>query len=217
MFTGIVQTQGQVLSLEKGDNFVQIRLITDSYMADKLTLGASIANNGVCLTVVDYKTLEDNRAQLTFDVIDETLKLTNLKQLESGTWVNLERSMKVGDEIGGHQVSGHIQTEATLIERLDSTNNCQLTYEVDSKWSPYLFEKGFIAVNGASLTLGKVDGGKFNLHLIPETLERTNIGQMKVGETANIEFDQQTVTIVQTIERLAESGKLTGFRLEKNN
>jgi riboflavin synthase len=208
MFTGIVQTKGYILSLNPGDNFVQVKVQTDAFMIDDLKLGASIANNGVCLTVVDFQLAKDNRAELTFDVIDETLKLTNLKHLEPGSWVNLERSMKVGDEIGGHQVSGHIQTEAVLVDKIESQDNCQLTFEVASQWQQYLFAKGFIGVNGASLTLGEVTAGRFNLHLIPETLQRTNIGEIKLGETANIEFDQQTVTLVDTIKRLAQSGEL---------
>lgn len=211
MFTGIVQSQGEVLSLNPGENFVQITMKVESWVVNNLQLGASVANNGTCLTVVAFEHLDEKSASMTFDVIDETLKQTNLGKLEVGSLVNIERSMKVGDEIGGHQVSGHIQAQAKLIERIDSEDNCEMTFELDEKWGAYLFAKGFIAVNGISLTLGEVEKGHFKLHLIPETLARTNLGTMHEGDSVNIEFDQQTVTIVDTIERLAASGKLQGM------
>lgn len=206
MFTGIVQSTGLVKSIETGDNFKHFSIEVDLALIDGLNKGASVANNGVCLTAVKFFPVNENRAVIEFDVIDETLRLSNLDHLTEQSYVNIERSMKAGDEIGGHLVSGHVHSCATLINRIDSTDNCQLNFIIDAKWKKYLFAKGFIAVNGASLTLGDVinteNGCQFTLHLIPETLQRTNLGTLNVGQRVNIEIDQQTMTIVDSIERI---------------
>ncbi|WP_371372617.1 riboflavin synthase subunit alpha [Thalassotalea aquiviva] len=206
MFTGIVQCTGTVKSIETRNNFKHFCIEIPRRLIDGLEMGASIANNGVCLTVVGFKSCDNERAEIEFDVIDETLKLTNLAEVCVGSQINIERSMKVGDEIGGHIVSGHIHGTATLLRRIDSEDNCQLDFSLASSWAKYLFHKGFIAINGASLTLGKVveqaDHVVFSLHLIPETLQRTNLGALSVGESVNIEIDQQTITIVDSIERI---------------
>ncbi|WNC74066.1 riboflavin synthase subunit alpha [Thalassotalea psychrophila] len=204
MFTGIVQSTGQVNSIKIGDNFKHIEILVPIQLISKLETGASVANNGVCLTAVSFSKLDSKSAVIGFDIIDETLRVTNLDSLVTGSLVNVERSMKVGDEIGGHMVSGHIHTMATLVERLDSTDNCQLNFVINSNWTKYIFAKGFIAVNGASLTLGEVRTLKngdceFTLHLIPETLERTNLTVLKLGDKVNIEIDQQTMTIVDSL------------------
>lgn len=197
MFTGIVQTQATVAKLEDADEFRQLTLaVKPEYLTD-LAIGASIAVNGCCLTVVHFS--EDT---VSFDVIDETLRLTNLSDLSVGGTVNLERSLKVGDEIGGHQVSGHIHCQGTLVEVEQSDNNWAGWVEVPEAFSPYLFAKGFIAVNGASLTIGDVNNNSFSLHLIPETLRLTNLSDAVLGTQLNIEFDQQTITIVDSVERL---------------
>ncbi|MEW6999202.1 riboflavin synthase subunit alpha [Colwelliaceae bacterium BS250] len=206
MFTGIVQSTGQVKSIVNGDNFKHFVVIVPLALLENLQIGASVANNGVCLTAVSFTAIDDEFGQIEFDVIDETLRLTNLNVIDLGHEVNIERSMKAGDEVGGHMVSGHIQTMATLIERIDTTDNCQLTFSIAKQWQKYLFAKGFVAVNGASLTLGDVkqmeSNTVFNLHLIPETLGRTNLGVVQKGEQVNIEIDQQTITIVDSIERI---------------
>ncbi|WOH38244.1 riboflavin synthase subunit alpha [Thalassotalea fonticola] len=209
MFTGIVQSTGQVKSIKVANNFKQVEVLVPLSLIDNLETGASVANNGVCLTAVGFSKVGDKSALISFDVIDETLRVTNLDSLVIGSLVNVERSMKVGDEIGGHIVSGHIHTMATLIERVDTTDNCQLKFVINSSWKKYIFAKGFIAVNGASLTLGDVrtlgnDDCEFNLHLIPETLERTNLSVLKIGNKVNIEVDQQTMTIVDSIERIMD-------------
>lgn len=208
MFTGIVQSTGEVKAIINGDDFKHFSVQVPLYLIDQLEVGASVANNGVCLTAVSSEKVNSGHGIIEFDVIDETLRLTNLSTLTVGSFVNIERSMKVGDEIGGHMVSGHIHTTAKLINRIDSADNCQLDFSLPSQWGKYLFAKGFIAVNGASLTLGKVssenDQQLFSLHLIPETLQRTNLGILKVGELVNIEVEQQTMTIVDSIERIMQ-------------
>lgn len=207
MFTGIVQSTGQVKLINEGDNFKRFVISVPLPLLDKLQTGASIANNGVCLTVVAFSKVDEDFGEIEFDVIDETLRLTNLNDVVVTDFVNVERSMKAGDEIGGHIVSGHIHSTATLIERLDSKNNCQLKFSIAGCWSKYLFGKGFIAVNGASLTLGEVIKTEpslceFYLHLIPETLSITNLDTLLLGKTVNIEIDQQTKTIVDSIDRI---------------
>lgn len=197
MFTGIIQTQAQVANIKDSDEFRHITLQTQPDFLGELKIGASIAINGCCLTVVHYT--EDT---VEFDVIDETLWLTNLSDLSKGSLVNLERSLKVGDEIGGHQVSGHIHCQGTLVEVEQSAHNWSGWVEVPEEFTAYLFAKGFIAVNGASLTIGEVQGNRFSLHLIPETLRLTNLSHAQPGTQFNIEFDQQTITIVKTVERV---------------
>ncbi|WP_371189265.1 riboflavin synthase subunit alpha [Thalassotalea maritima] len=204
MFTGIVQCTAIIIEIVEGKNFRHFVMKMPLSLLSGIELGASVANNGVCLTVVDFKPLDENHGQMAFDVIDETLRLSNLATLQLGDTVNIERSMKVGDEIGGHMVSGHVHTMAELIERNDSKDNSQMTFAIDTAWQKYLFAKGFISVNGCSLTLGNVSEGQFNLHLIPETLERTNLKDLQLGNRVNIEIDQQTMTIVESIERIME-------------
>ena len=201
MFTGIVQCQAQVQSKTLTNGVQRLVLSVPSKYLQNLELGASIAVNGCCLTVVEYNGDAGSLGSVQFDVIDETLALTNLGQLECGDKVNFERSMTFGSELGGHIVSGHIHCVGSLIERIDTQDNCRMHIALDAKWREYVLYKGFIAVNGASLTVGELSDQGFWLHLIPETLAITNLGQMAAGAEINIEVDQQTYTIVQTVQR----------------
>ena len=206
MFTGIVQCQAQIAAIASAPNFRQLTLAVASDKLQQLTLGASIAINGVCLTVTAF---DEAAGRVTFDVIDETLARTNLGALAQGDWVNFERSLKFGDEIGGHLVSGHIQTTAELIELERTEHNCRMRLRLEAEYLPYVLAKGFITVDGASLTVGAVHADGFELHLIPETLSITTLGQRQVGDRLNIELDQQTVTIVQTVERVMQQRQQT--------
>lgn len=201
MFTGIVQSKAEIISVEIDQSLMKLVLQVDAQFVDKLELGASIAVNGVCLTVVHFE-IHQSKALITFDVIDETLKVTNLGQLKQGGFVNVERSLKMGDELGGHIVSGHIHTTALLIERKQTPTNCQLLFSVQGNWLKYILAKGFITINGISLTVGEVAESSFYVHLIPETLARTNLADLPQQGVVNIECDQQTMTIVNTIERM---------------
>ena len=202
MFTGIVQTQATIFSVSDQvvsdhKTFRHLVIKTEPQFLQNLAIGASIAINGCCLTVVEFSDTE-----VHFDVIDETLRLTNLGLLGEGDKVNLERSLKVGDEIGGHAVSGHIHCQGKVTKSDTSENNVAMWIELPEQYTPYLFAKGFIAVNGASLTVGQVEANCFSLHLIPETLRLTNLESTQVGDSLNIELDQQTITIVETVERV---------------
>lgn len=205
MFTGIVQTQALVdaieVKLNAQDEFRHLRLKVNPKYLQNLEIGASIAINGCCLTVVEfYETEQQGFAH--FDVIDETLRLTNLGALNVGDKVNFERSLTVGRELGGHIVSGHIHCTGTVSERNDTENNCSMRIEVPAQWMEYILAKGFVAVDGASLTVGETGVTGFWLHLIPETLKATTLGSMQVGDAVNIEADQQTITTVETVKRV---------------
>ncbi|MBW4933659.1 riboflavin synthase subunit alpha [Marinobacter sp. F4206] len=197
MFTGIVQGIATVAEINTapGLSTFVIRLPEDK--AEGVAIGASVAINGTCLTV----TRQDGNA-LYFDAMQETLRLTTLGNLAAGDEINFERAARIGDEIGGHLLSGHIHTTATIVEILRPANNVTLWFEVPEEWTRYIFAKGYIAINGASLTIGEVQGNRFNVHLIPETLRATTFGTVTEGDRVNIEIDSQTQTIVDTLARL---------------
>lgn len=198
MFTGIVQAKVQVKDVTHRDGFVRLTLQADKTRLTELQRGASIAINGTCLTATDF---DPEAGWVSFDVIDETLRKTNLGALHTGSWVNFERSLKFGDEIGGHLVSGHVSATAELLEIERNADNCAMRLSFPPELAAFIQPKGFIAVDGASLTIGAVEGHSFWLHLIPETLAVTTMGNKQVGDQLNLECDQQTVTIVQTVER----------------
>lgn len=197
MFTGIVQGTAQIHSIDEKSNFrTQIVKMPQELLAD-LEIGASVANNGVCLTVTEI-----NQDLVSFDLMQETLKITNLGQIKVGDLVNIERAMKMGDEIGGHILSGHVYCTAKVVERLPSANNLQIWFELpNADMMKYVLTKGFIAIDGISLTIGEVKAQSFCVNLIPETLHRTLIGKREVGDLVNIEIDPQTQAIVDTVER----------------
>ncbi|MEG3756729.1 riboflavin synthase subunit alpha [Pseudoalteromonas carrageenovora] len=201
MFTGIVQTQATVVSKVFNEGVIRLVVSVGDEYVKHLDLGASIAINGCCLTVVKVElSNHDVVAQVHFDVIDETLALTNLGELELGSLVNYERSVTFGTELGGHIVSGHIHCAAQISQIIKVQSNCKIQLSLPKKWQKYVIYKGFVAINGASLTVGEVDEHGFWLHLIPETLAITNLGSAQVGDKLNIEVDQQTYTIINTVE-----------------
>ncbi|MFC3151723.1 riboflavin synthase subunit alpha [Litoribrevibacter euphylliae] len=197
MFTGIVANKFSVVEIREQDQLRRIVVELTEALVEGLKIGASVANNGVCLTVVEI-----DEVKVHFDVIDETLRLTNLGSLDVGSKVNIERAAAYGDEIGGHVVSGHI-CDTVEIARIEATEtNTAIYLQADPKWSKYLMPKGFVSLDGCSLTIGeKVDQGRFSIHLIPETLNVTTFGDAQVGDKINLEIDPSTQTIVDTVER----------------
>ena len=195
LFTGLVQGTATVVSFDNVGDFARLKLKFPPNTLDGILIGASVACNGTCLTVV-----ETDGDCACFDLIVETLRATNLGELEPGSEVNYERSAKVGDEIGGHNVSGHVSTKATIVTQTDTDNNREVVFELDPRWSKYILPKGFVAVDGCSLTVGEVSPGRFNVWLIPETIRQTVFATKNVGSTVNIEIESQTQTIVDTIE-----------------
>lgn len=166
-------------------------------MAGGLQTGASVAHNGCCLTVTET----DGRTA-RFDLMAETLDKTNLGRLKAGDLVNLERAARFGDEIGGHLMSGHITatTEILLIERTE--HNTTMHFALPAALKPYILPKGFVGLDGCSLTIGSVGEDSFCVHLIPETLRRTLFGTRQAGDTVNLEIDPQTQAVVDTVGRI---------------
>lgn len=200
MFTGIVQGKARVINLQRKADFMRLTLELPEGHAQNLQLGASIAINGTCLTVTAF---EQN--QVCFDLIMETLRVTNLGLLEVGSEVNFERAARFGDEIGGHQLSGHIHDQVEIVEIDRPDNNCILWFEVPEQWMKYLLPKGFVALNGASLTIGEIKENRFNVFLIPETLAQTTFGEARTGWKINLEVDPHTQAVVDTVERYMAS------------
>lgn len=197
MFTGIVQATCEVVAIYKKDGLNTLEVAFKPDLHEGLAIGASVANNGVCLTVTQ---VVDDR--VFFDVVEETLRLTNLANLSVGQRVNIERSLTFGSEIGGHILSGHIHIKAKVSHISHTEQHYDLTLSVEPKWMNYILYKGFVGVNGCSLTVGEVTESTFMLHLIPETLKLTNLGQCQVGDELNIEIDSQTQAIIDTVERV---------------
>ncbi len=198
MFTGIVQGLCDVASVEAASNLRRL-CIAMGELAEGLEPGASVAVNGTCLTVTRTAS-----GLACFDVIRETLERTNLGALEPGSLVNVERSFRVGDEIGGHLLSGHVSGVVTVSRLEEAENERNVFFSVPAALMKYLTLKGFVALDGASLTLAHVDreSGEIGVCLIPETIARTTLGRVRVGDRVNIEVDSQTQTIVETVERL---------------
>jgi riboflavin synthase len=198
MFTGIVAGMGRISHIE-GNEVIRIVIDFSMVSTEGLAEGASVSVDGVCLTVVEI----DGQI-ISFDVIPETLSLTTLGEKTEGHWVNLERALKVGDELGGHILSGHILGVGEIIERSTGDEHLDILIDCPSDVMKFVQEKGYIAIDGISLTVGQVDEGGFSLHLIPETLRFTTIGGKGLGEHVNIEVDSMTQTIVSTVERILE-------------
>ncbi|WP_417552927.1 riboflavin synthase subunit alpha [Marinomonas fungiae] len=202
MFTGIVQGMAEVVSCqENGRNLILEVKFPQGIMLQQ-QLGASVAINGVCLTVAKIE-----GDVLTFDVIDTTLNLTNIGTLQPGTQVNFERAARMGDEVGGHVMSGHIMTTVTVakVERIDESFHIRFAVdlnnpEVDAR--RYLFDKGYVGLNGASLTISAIGDDWIEVSLIPETLRLTTFGLLQTGDLVNLEIDAHTQATVDTVERV---------------
>ena len=201
MFTGIVNGTGEIIH-KSGTDVVRLIIQFEDVSTSKLEIGASVSVDGVCLTVVEF---EENK--VSFDVIPETLRVTSLGAKSLGDKVNLERSLKLGDELGGHMLSGHIMGMGTIssVER----NSDALSIKISSSENimKYINPKGYVAIDGISLTIGEVDTDSFYIHLIPETIRLTTIGIREIGDLVNIEIDSMTQTIVSTVERIMEGKK----------
>lgn len=197
MFTGIVQGMAEVVAIDKKDAFQTHTIKLLGSMNEGLEIGASVAHNGCCLTVTKIE-----GENISFDLMQATLRLTNLGELGVGDLVNIERAAKFGDEIGGHSMSGHVSLVATVSQVIDTPNNRTVWFELPTESMKYVLAKGYIGLDGCSLTIGEVEGNRFSVHLIPETLQRTLFGTRKAGDKINVEFDPQTQAIVDTVERV---------------
>ncbi len=204
MFTGIVQGVCNVVSSETGAGITRIAVDLGGLVAG-LELGASIAVNGACVT-----TTEIDGSLVGFDLIKETVELSNLGELAPGTTVNVERSFRVGDEVGGHVLSGHIAGVAVVSDIASDGGHRLVTVVVPREWMAYLLLKGFVALNGVSLTIAEVDrsAAAIVVSLIPETLARTTFNRLEVGDRINLEVDSQTQAIVDTVRAALQDESL---------
>ena len=187
MFTGLVSDVGEVLSVEERGGLKRLR-VACAYDPATIQLGASIAHNGVCMTVVDFGP-RGQGAWYDIDAAAETLAVTTAGQWRVGTKLNLERALKIGDELGGHLVSGHVDGVAKLRARKDFDGMAHFDIEAPHALAKFIAEKGSVALDGASLTINKVDGDAFTILLIPHTLAVTIWGARKAGDDINIEVD----------------------------
>ena len=199
MFTGIVAGTGEISSIA-GEDVIRFVIDFSTVSTDGLITGASVSVDGVCLTVVEI-----DSPKISFDAIPETLQKTTLGTKQVGDSVNLERALKMGDELGGHLLSGHIMGMGKISGRVEGDENLDLMIECPSGIMKFVQEKGYIAIDGISLTIGEVNDDSFALHLIPETISLTTIGSKNIGESVNIEVDSMTQTIVTTVERILEA------------
>ena len=198
MYTGIIQTLAEVVEITPGPENLNFKVAVDKAFLGGVFIGASCSIDGVCFTVVSFK-----NNVLEFDAIKQTMDASTVGELCQGDFVHFERSLKYGEENGGHNISGHVHTKAELVKINQSCANYTLVFKVDKEWVKYLFDKGYVALQGASLTVSFVneDESLFGVSLIPETLRKTNFGSLKVGDFQNIEVEQQTKTIVDSIDR----------------
>ncbi|SEL62776.1 riboflavin synthase alpha chain [Roseateles sp. YR242] len=200
MFTGIVQGIASVQRITDKEGLRSFTLDFPEGFCEGLEIGASVACDGVCLTVTELK----SSTQADFDVMQQSLNLTTLGQLQAGSHLNVERAAKEGAEIGGHPLSGHVDFMATIAEIRQPANNHVIRIAVPAPWMRYIFAKGYVAVNGASLTVSEAhraaDGsGWFEVWLIPETLRMTTFAEKGVGASLHIEIERQTQVLVDTI------------------
>jgi riboflavin synthase len=211
MFTGIVQGIACVDRVTDRNGLRTLRLSFPKGFDAGLQIGASVSVDGVCLTAT---ALDDNAAD--FDVMQQTLSLTTLGALKHGSVVHVERAARQGAEVGGHVLSGHVDLQATIAQVREPENNRVLRIAVPAPWMRYVFAKGYIAVNGASLTVAEAqreagDAGWFEVWLIPETLRMTTFAQLGQGDAVNIEIERQTQVIVDTV-RVAVDEQLAPYR-----
>ena len=201
MYTGIVQGLEKIIEIKKGDGFITIVVSNQHHFFADVFIGASVAINGVCLTVT---TIDSALNQIHFDISDVTLALTSLKNLKTGDAVNIERSAKVGAENGGHNLYGHIEGTAIVKALEQRGETFHIDLQIPDGNIKYFFLKGFIGLNGCSLTINRVDreASEISIDLIPETLRLTTWKDAKVGDEVNYEIDQMTRTLVDTLENI---------------
>jgi riboflavin synthase len=188
MFTGIVTDIGEIVATEERAEGLRRLTIACGYDAGTIAIGASIACSGVCMTAVET-TKGGNRDTFTVDAAAETLAVTTVGHWQRGTRVNLERSLKMGDELGGHLVSGHVDGLAELTAREDLTGMARLTLRVPKALARFIAQKGSVALDGVSLTVNEVTGDTFSVLIIPHTLSVTTLGALKAGDRVNLEVD----------------------------
>ena len=203
MFTGLVEEKGSVVSIEPINDGTAIELtVAANVVHADANIGDSIAINGCCLTVIKI-----DGGRLSFEAGSETLSRTNLGELETGSPVNLERALAVGQRMGGHYVSGHIDVLATVDQRNEDGQWAEFWFRVPSEWTRQMANKGSVAIDGISLTLVEVQADRFSVALIPHTLAATTLGDRNVGDTVNIETDLLAKYVQQQLASIEQFKK----------
>jgi riboflavin synthase len=198
MFTGIVTDVGEVLGIEPRGEGLRRLIIGCRYDRDTIADGASIACSGVCLSVTGAGV--DGRTWFTADAAAETLRVTTVGGWQTGTRINLERSLKIGDELGGHLVAGHVDGIAEVLTREELTDSARFTFRAPAALARFIASKGSVALDGISLTVNEVEGSDFGVNLIPHTKEVTTFGTLREGQAVNLEVD----TMARYVARLRE-------------
>ena len=199
MFTGIITDVGEVTAMTPREAGVRLRIAT-SYDPETIALGASIAVAGPCLTVVERGSA-GNRGFFDVDASSETLQRTSMGSWRAGQRVNLERALKLGDELGGHMVTGHVDGVATIIDRREEGDMARFTFEAPGNLTRYIAEKGSVCLDGTSLTVNDVNDARFEVMIIPHTLAVTTWGERRAGDQVNLEVD----LFARYLERLREA------------
>jgi len=199
MFTGIVTDIGEIRTATAQTNNLSRIEIACGYDAASIALGASIACSGICLTVVDVKN-SGGRTIFAVDAAAETLRVTSAGQWRAGTKLNLERSLRVGDELGGHIVSGHIDGLAEIVSREDMKDQSRIMLRAPKDLARFIAPKGSVTLDGVSLTVNDVSGDLFAVHIIPHTLAVTTLGAATAGGTLNLEIDVMARYAARLIE-----------------
>ncbi|MCP4593579.1 MAG: riboflavin synthase [bacterium] len=200
MFTGIIETTGAVAGVSTAGPGMRLA-VEGGCVSEGIRIGASVAVDGVCLTVSEI-----NGERLSFDVVRETLERSTLSELKSGTQVNLERALAVGDRFDGHFVQGHVDGLGRLVRRIASGTRFELRFTTEAPLMPAIVPKGSIAVSGVSLTITDVSAEEFGVALVPTTLRETNLGDLREGSPVNLETDILARTVLHALARGAPGG-----------
>lgn len=204
MFTGIVTAVGEIVEFETREVGVRLR-VASSYDPDGIDIGASIAHCGICLTVIERGRLADGRAWHDVEVSPETLRVTVMGEWKVGTRVNLERSLKLGDEMGGHLVTGHVDGIAEVVSRIEEGDMAVFRFRVPHDLARFVAPKGSVALDGTSLTVNAVEGDEFTVQIIPHTLAVTTWGERRTGDRIDFEIDLMARYVARL--RDVEAGK----------
>ena len=198
MFTGIIDHNGEIIKITKKRNKDISIFVLTRFKPKDIKLGSSICCNGVCLTVCKIKKLK-NKLELSFDVSNETINCTNFSKLKIGSKINLEKSLRMGDEISGHFVFGHVDEVSKLLTIKRIKGSHQLKFSKSKKLSKYIAKKGSIAVDGVSLTINSSDSKSFSVNIVPYTWEHTNFNKLKVNSLINVEVDMLARYVSQNL------------------
>ena len=199
MFTGIIDHNGEIIKITKKRNKDISIFVLTKFKPKNIKLGSSICCNGVCLTVCKIKKLK-NKLELSFDVSNETINCTNFSKLKIGSKINLEKSLRIGDEISGHFVFGHVDEVSKLLTIKRIKGSHQLKFSKSKKLSKYIAKKGSIAVDGVSLTINSSDSKSFSVNIVPYTWEHTNFNKLKVNSLINVEVDMLARYVSQNLK-----------------